>query len=84
MNESVKETLTSDVEVGTFLSGGIEFFSNFSYSKKHTKNKIKTFSLCFEDEDYNEQKFSKVVSDHIASNHKEKFIKPIGYVQIIQ
>ena len=54
MNESVKETLTSDVEVGTFLSGGIDSSLISAIAQKHSKNKIKTFSLCFEDEDYNE------------------------------
>ncbi len=82
LNESVKETLTSDVEVGTFLSGGIDSSLISAIAQKNTKNKIKTFSLCFEDEDYNEQKFSKVVSDHIASNHKEKFIKPIDMFKL--
>ena len=75
LNESVKETLTSDVEVGTFLSGGIDSSLISAIAQKHSKNKIKTFSICFEDQDYNEQKFSKAVSDHIVSNHNEKFAK---------
>ena len=75
LNESVKETLTSDVEVGTFRSGGIDSSLISAIAQKHSKNKIKTFSICFEDQDYNEQKFSKAVSDHIVSNHNEKFAK---------
>ncbi len=74
LNESVKETLTSDVEVGTFLSGGIDSSLVSAIAKKQSKNKIKTFSMCFKDDDYNEQKFSKAVSDHIGSDHKEQFV----------
>ena len=43
-------------------------------AQNHSKNKIKTFSMCFENEDYNEQKFSKSVADHINSDHKEEFV----------
>ena len=74
LNESVKDTLTSDVEVGTFLSGGIDSSLISTIAQNHSKNKIKTFSMCFENEDYNEQKFSKSVADHINSDHKEEFV----------
>ena len=72
---SVKESLLSDVEVGTFLSGGLDSSLISSIAQKQNKNKIRTFSICFEDEDYNEQKYSRLVSDHIGSNHKEFMIK---------
>lgn len=84
LNESVKETLTSDVEVGTFLSGGIDSSLISAIAQKHSKNKIKTFSMCFKDEDYNEQKFSKIVSDHIGSDHKEEFVESSDMFKIYE
>ena len=71
LNLSIKESLTSDVEVGSFLSGGIDSSIVSAIAQKNSNKKLKTFSICFKDEEYNEQKFSKLVADHIKSDHKE-------------
>ena len=74
LNSSVNESLTSDVEVGSFLSGGLDSSLISSIAQKQSKKKIKTFSICFDDNDYNEQKYSKLVSEYIQSDHKEYFV----------
>lgn len=74
LNESVEESLLSDVEVGTFLSGGLDSSMISSIAQKQSKRKIKTFSICFDDSDYNEQKYSRLVAEHISSDHKDYFV----------
>ncbi len=74
LNESVSESLISDVEVGSFLSGGLDSSLISSIAQKHSKKKIKTFSICFKNDDYNEQVYSKMVSEYIKSDHKEIFV----------
>ena len=74
LNLSVTESLTSDVEVGSFLSGGLDSSLISAIAQKQLKKKIKTFSICFKNNDYNEQQYSKTVSEYIKSDHKEFFV----------
>ena len=74
LNESVEESLISDVEVGSFLSGGLDSSMISSIAQKQSKRKIKTFAICFDESDYNEQKYSKLVAEHINSDHREYFV----------
>ena len=60
--------------MGSFLSGGIDSSIVSAIAQKNSSKKLKTFSICFENEDYNEQKFSKLVAEHIQSDHKEFFV----------
>ena len=74
LNHSVEESLTSDVEVGSFLSGGVDSSLVSAIAQKNSSKKLKTFSICFENEDYNEQKYSKLMAEHIQSDHREYFV----------
>lgn len=74
LNFSVNESLTSDVEVGSFLSGGIDSSLISAIAQQNSKNKLKTFSICFENEKFNEKEYSRLVADHINSDHKEYIV----------
>lgn len=77
LRDSVKKHLISDVEVGSFLSGGIDSSLISAISSKVENKKIKTFSIGFEGNDYyNELPFAKKVADDIKSEHYEFIVKP--------
>ena len=71
IDNSVKIRLYSDVEMGCFLSGGIDSSLISYYMQKNSKKKISTFSVKFEDPQFDESQYSMRVAELISSNHHE-------------
>jgi asparagine synthase (glutamine-hydrolysing) len=71
IRSSIKYRLLSDVEVGSFLSGGVDSSLVSSIMQQSTNQQIKTFTIGFEDKNYNEAGFAKEVAEHIGSEHYE-------------
>jgi len=74
LKEAIKIQSISDVPLGTFLSGGIDSSLITALLQNQSKNKIKTFTIGFEEEDYNEANFSKEVAKYIGTDHNEKIL----------
>ncbi len=75
LTESVKMHLISDVEVGIFLSGGIDSSALVSLARKAGKSDIKTISVVFPEKGYDERKFAQEVAKHYKTNHVEAELK---------
>ncbi len=75
IRSSIKYRLLSDVEVGSFLSGGIDSSIVSSIMQQSSSKKIKTFTIGFEDKKYNEATFAKNIANHIGSDHYEYIFK---------
>jgi len=71
IRSSISYRLLSDVEVGSFLSGGIDSSLVSSIMQQSASQQIKTFTIGFEDKKYNEASFAKDVANHIGSDHYE-------------
>jgi len=75
LKESIKYRGISDVDVGVFLSGGIDSSTNAYFFSKDSKKKIKTFSIGY-DKEYKSYKselnYARIVAEHIKSLHFEK------------
>ncbi|MDA9894026.1 asparagine synthase (glutamine-hydrolyzing), partial [bacterium] len=74
IENSVKKQLTSDVDVGCFLSGGVDSSLITYYASKFSPKKLKTFSVGFKDQKFNELPFAKIVSDKLNTDHHEIII----------
>jgi len=72
---SVNKTLTSDLPVGCFLSGGVDSSLITSIVRKHFDNKLNTFSIGFENKNYDESKYAKDIASHLNTDHHEYFLK---------
>lgn len=69
MDDAVKLRLRSDVPVGAYLSGGIDSSVILSLISKHTSNSYKSFSIAFEDKEYDESVFQKEMVNTIRTEH---------------
>ena len=77
LKRSIKRQLRSDVDVGFFLSGGIDSSAVTYLSSLYTKKKIKTFTLVYEDKflkKAEDRKFAQKFSKLVQSEHYEFLI----------
>lgn len=71
LKDATKIRLQSDVPIGSFLSGGIDSALITSLANEVSENKINTFSIGFEDPEYDESSIARQFSEIIGANHKE-------------
>ncbi|MEZ4793741.1 MAG: asparagine synthase (glutamine-hydrolyzing) [Gelidibacter sp.] len=68
--DSVSTRLFADVPVGVFLSGGVDSSLVSAIATKTTTSKIKTFSVKFNEEGFDESIYAQQVADHLQTDHQ--------------
>src|SRR3989449_2964891 len=73
---SVNIRLMSGVPLGGFLSGGIDSSGVVAMMTKLVNHPVKTATIGFEEEAFDESKFARQVSDHLKTEHHERIVTP--------
>ena len=68
--------MVADVPVGAFLSGGYDSTAVVSMLQSTSTNKIKTFTIGYEEAEYNEAGDAKLIAKFLGTDHHEKIIRP--------
>lgn len=76
LEESVKLRMIADVPLGAFLSGGVDSSAIVAMMSKVSSRPIKTFSIGFEEQKYNELPYAKKIANLFDTDHTEFIIKP--------
>ena len=63
--------MVADVEVGCFLSGGIDSSLVASIMQKKSERKIKTFSVGFKEKEFDESTYAKKIANYLSTDHHE-------------
>jgi asparagine synthase (glutamine-hydrolysing) len=71
LEETLRLHLTSDVPVGVFLSAGVDSASVANLAQKASLTPVNTFTLAFEEAEFNEGIRSRQIADAIGTQHRE-------------
>lgn len=69
LNESVRLRVDADVEVGCFLSGGYDSSLTAAIMQKQSSRPIKTFTIGFQEGDFDESSYAAEISKHLGTEH---------------
>lgn len=76
LKNAVKSQIVSDVPLGLFLSGGIDSSILASLMAGIMDRPVTTFSIAYDEGNYNESKYAKQVAEHFRTDHHEFVVRP--------
>jgi asparagine synthase (glutamine-hydrolysing) len=76
LRDSVKVRLMSEVPLGAFLSGGIDSSAVVALMAQESSEKVKTFSIGFEEQDFSELHHARRVAEWVGADHHEFIVRP--------
>ncbi|MDP2645938.1 MAG: asparagine synthase (glutamine-hydrolyzing) [Desulfobacterales bacterium] len=79
LKESVQAHLVSDVPFGAFLSGGVDSCAVVAYMSQILDRPVHTFSIGFEEKDYNELDFASHAAKICGTEHHFEIVRPDAF-----
>jgi asparagine synthase (glutamine-hydrolysing) len=81
--DSVQKRLVADVPFGAFLSGGIDSSVIVGLMSEIAEKKVKTFSVTFDEEEFSEAKYARMIAEKFGTDHTEIRLKPNDFLDVI-
>lgn len=69
--DAVRMRLVADVPLGILLSGGVDSSTVAAFATQFSTEKVKTFSIGFEEDSFDESKYARQVANHLQTEHYE-------------
>lgn len=80
LTKAVERRLQADVPFGAFLSGGIDSSIIVGLMSKVSTEKVKTFSVIFDEGEFSEAPYSRMIAKKFNTDHHEIKLQPADFL----
>ncbi len=81
--ESLRLRMVADVEVGAFLSGGVDSSLVVAALQTSLGQPLRTFTIGVQDEQYNEAQHARRIAEHLGTQHTELYCGEADFAQLL-
>ncbi len=74
LRDAVRRRMVADVPLGALLSGGVDSTSVLALMQAESSRPVRSFTIGFEDADYDEARDARAVAEHLGTDHTELYL----------
>lgn len=83
LSDAVALRMVADVPVGAFLSGGYDSSLIVALMGKSSSQRVRSFSIGFEEAGFDEAPYAKAVADYLGTEHTELYISKREILDVV-